>query len=128
MDSPIKSATSSPNVSPPKGRHQSPKKPDESWKVRLQVMSAGLEAMQRESKAILDRSGMTAEEMDTTLSNPSNFSPEVWQLIEESRQKAEKFKREFSQAVSGTAKASPESPKSPRTPKPKAKKNWIPIQ
>lgn len=97
------------------------------WKEQLEQLKAGLKVIEDEALAIPGKYGMTHEEMDEMLANPSNFTPENWQLIEEARVRTIKFKEELREALQITSGKS-QVPSKERVRKPKAKKNWIPVQ
>lgn len=91
-------------------------------------MQLGLQVMQREAANILEKSNLTAEEMEAALSNANNFSAQDWQLIESARQRAQLFKEEMDAVLSGTKGLIKATEKPKRSTKPKGKKNWIPVE
>lgn len=97
------------------------------WKEQLEQLKTGLKVIEDEALAIPGKYGLTHQEMDDMLANPSNFTPENWQLIQEARERTIKFKEELAEALQITSGKAPTAVKE-RVRKPKAKKNWIPVQ
>ena len=103
--------------------------PKEEKEEMIQMMTTLHEKLQQISKKTADESGMTEEELAIFAENPSNFTPEQWQLVQESKRKLYDSARQFSSSVSSEErkpKADVEA-KKPRkkTAKRKSRKDWM---
>jgi hypothetical protein len=104
----------------------------EDRKAALRMMKELLTQMDKQTKIICKKAGMTEEELVQRAANPANFVPEQWRSMQEARERLAKSGRELSGIIeeSGVGKkeshrmdSAPEEPQeSGEPPKIKGKK------
>lgn len=72
----------------------------------LHMMTTLHAKLQEMSKELTKASGLTEEELYAYSENPSNFSPEHWRLVQESRKNLYESAKKFTQAVEEQKKLS----------------------
>lgn len=101
----------------------------EERQVMLEMMQTLHKKLQLVSKKLSESTGMTEEEFRVYSENPSNFPPEQWHLIQETRKTLFDSARKLSQALEQEQQSSPDvqAPRSKpiRNPTKRAKrKDW----
>lgn len=66
--------------------------------IQEQLQSA-MSVLQEKADALVEESGMSAEEMKSYVENPSNFSPEEWSTIKQMRDNIDTFKESLKKAL-----------------------------
>jgi len=82
----------------------------EEKKEAIAMMSEMYNKMMEETKKICERSGMSEEQLLSFAENPSNFAPEQWQKIQESRDKIYKAGQNLAKEIQGPGPAKPPKP------------------
>lgn len=86
--------------------------------------------LKEKSAALAAESGMSKEELQTFMENPSNFSPEEWASIKEMKASVDGFRKELSQVVQAqevSQDVENHPGKAPHHLNPKSKRHsWIP--
>jgi hypothetical protein len=89
----------------------------EEKKEALMMMSEMYTQMMQETKKICEKTGMSEEQLANYAENPSNFSPEQWNSIQEARQKMLSAGQNLAKSVSaidpGARKAAGPAPSTP---------------
>ncbi len=80
-------------------RKEFPSASKEEKEEMIQMMTHLHSRIQEISQITAKASGMTEEELASFAENPSNFSPEQWQLIQKSRRELYDTARKFSASV-----------------------------
>jgi hypothetical protein len=80
-------------------RKEFPKASKEHREEMIQMMTHLHARLQEVSKETAEASGMTEEELSTFAENPSNFTPEQWQVVQASRRQLYDSARKFSSAL-----------------------------
>ena len=93
----------------------------------MQMMAMLYTQIMEESKKISQKSGLSEEQLMTFAENPSNFTPEQWRAIQESRQKITQAGQELAKAIEKAAKPSVPEGKEKKPPHGKApkKSKWM---
>lgn len=105
----------------------------EEKKEALMMMSEMYTQMMQETKKICEKTGMSEEQLASYSENPSNFSPEQWNAIQEARQKMLSTGQSLAKSVSaidpGARKAAAEpAPSSPESKERGEKKGGSPVK
>lgn len=99
----------------------------------IHMMRSLHKTLQDVSKVTAEMSGMTEEELNDYASNPDNFSPEQWQLVQKTRREMYDSARKFTSALE-KEKQTPHLNDVPKAPKKKAalprrrrskRKDWL---
>jgi hypothetical protein len=101
----------------------------------IEKMQDNLDAMQREAERILKKTGMTTEQMENYVNNPSNFSKEEWDRIESAKKEVKRFEEDMFKALGKDPEEMQKQAIKEKERKQKQKqrlmspkkKNWIPI-
>jgi hypothetical protein len=80
-------------------REQIAKGSDEERREAIAMMAEMYTRMMEDTKKICERSGMSEEQLLSFAENPSNFSPEQWQKIQESRDKIYKAGQNLARTI-----------------------------
>lgn len=90
-------------------RKEFPNAEKEEREEMVQMMNHLHSRLQEVAKITAEASGMTEEELNSYAENPSNFTPEQWQLVQKTRRELYDSARKFSSTM--TDKPSAEEPK-----------------
>jgi hypothetical protein len=71
------------------------------------MMAEMYKQMIAETKKITERSGLSEEQLMSYAENPSNFTPEQWKQIQESRQKISEAGQDLSKVIQELSKGGP---------------------
>ena len=114
-------------------RQEFPQASQEEREEMIQMMTHLHSKLQEVSKKTAQASGMTEDELSTFAENPSNFSPEQWQLVQATKRKLYDSARKFSSKLDeehkketpsdSTPKAAPKVIKSPM--RRGSRKDWM---
>jgi len=78
----------------------------------MQMMNHLHDRLQEISKQTAEKAGMTEDELSAYAENPSNFSPDQWQLVRETKQKLYDSARKFTASMEkGTEELKGQPPK-----------------
>lgn len=80
-------------------RKEFPTAPKEEREEMIQMMTHLHNRLHEISKATAEASGMTEEELSAFAENPSNFTPEQWQIVQKTRRELYDSARKFSSAL-----------------------------
>jgi len=109
-------------------RQEFPKAPKEEREEMIQMMTQLHAKLQEVSKKTAEDSGMTEEELAIFADNPSNFTPEQWQLVQGTKRKLYDSARKFSASLETEKGAGEAAPKKgairPRTGRRAGRKDW----
>lgn len=86
-------------------RSSFPTAPKEQRQEMVEMMSTLHGKIQEISKTVTEASGMTEEELYAYSENPSNFTPEQWRLVQDTRKDLYDSARKLSQAINEQRKA-----------------------
>lgn len=87
-----------------------------------------LDKLNQRSEELLEKAGMTREEMEVYISNPDNFTPEQWEALKNLKQAAEDLrKRTYKIAGQETVKKTIEKERKKQHQRFGKKKHWIPL-
>jgi hypothetical protein len=108
-------------------KNQIEKGTDEEKKEAMTMMADMYNQMMAETKKITERSGFSEEQLLAYAENPSNFTPEQWRQIEESKQKISEAGTDLSKALQELTKGAPPSPgaKDEKKGKKSKKSQWM---
>ncbi len=79
----------------------------EEKKEAMTMMAEMYKQMIAETKKITERSGLSEEQLMSYAENPSNFTPEQWKQIQESRQKISEAGQDLSKVIQELSKGGP---------------------
>ncbi|MBS0629832.1 MAG: hypothetical protein JSS30_06375 [Verrucomicrobia bacterium] len=81
-------------------RKEFPNADKETREEMVQMMTQLHSKLQEVAKTTAEASGMTEEELTAYAENPSNFTPEQWQLVQKTRRELYDSARKFSSTMS----------------------------
>ena len=105
-------------------KEELPKAPPSERKEMARMMQQLYAKLQEVYKIIAQRAGMTEEDLYTYSENPSNFSPDQWRLIQDTKQELFESTRQLHSKVEGKGATAPKQEKKPKTPKAK-RGHWM---
>jgi len=98
----------------------------EEKKEAVSMMSEMYNQMIAETKKITERSGVPEDQLLAYAENPSNFTPEQWQQIQQSKQKIAEAGKDLMKAFQNLAKgASPSAETEEKKGKKSKKSQWM---
>ncbi|EPP34711.1 hypothetical protein CP10139811_0742 [Chlamydia ibidis] len=105
------------------------------YETLIQKTQEKIQELDKRSQDILQKTGMTREQMEVFASNPDNFSPEEWLALENIRTSCEEYKKETEALINQlSADIGSENNSSNKkqlaqstSNKKNKKKNWIPL-
>ncbi|MDN3505971.1 MAG: hypothetical protein P0S96_01935 [Simkaniaceae bacterium] len=92
-------------------RKEFPKASKEDREEMIQMMTHLHARLQEVSRETAEASGMTEDELSSFAENPSNFTPEQWQVVQSSRRQLYDSARKFSSSLSKPEDADSKAPK-----------------
>lgn len=106
----------------------------EDREAALKMMRELFSQMQKQTRIVCERAGMTEEEMTARSENPDNFTPEQWKNMQEAKDRLTKAGQELSRAIHESSPtqqktppaAGPAPPAPPEAGKPQEKKGKTP--
>lgn len=87
-------------------RREFPKADQDQRIEMVQMMNHLQELLKKVSKKVADQTGLTEDDLYALAENPSNFSPDQWQLVQETKKKLYDSVRKFSGAMEEETKKS----------------------
>lgn len=96
----------------------------------LETLESTLNDLRSESKRIAEKAGMTQEELAAYSQNPSNFTPEEWQLLVQIREQLDSYRQQAKEIAGPQATipgAKKEATSSTGKRKGGGKKGWMPM-
>jgi len=103
----------------------------EEKKEAMMMMSQMYTRMMEETKKITERSGLSEEQLLNYAENPSNFTPEQWRQIQESKERISEAGKNLAQVIQDLAKGKPpgepseEDKKGPASGKKPKRSQWM---
>lgn len=106
-------------------RKEFPTAEKEAREEMVQMMTTLHTRLREVAKTTAESSGMTEEELSAFAENPSNFSPEQWQLVQKTRRELYDSARKFSSIMTDRPKEEGAKPKPVKSPVKRAKRqDW----
>lgn len=99
-------------------RREFPKAGQEQRVEMIQMMNELHERLKKVSKRVADETGMTEDDLYALAENPSNFSPDQWELVQETKKKLYDSVRKFSSSLEDKNKAVPQPTEAQEAKKP----------
>ncbi len=87
-----------------------PSAPKEERDEIMQMMQELHSRLQEVSKKVIEATGMSEDQVAEYSENPSNFSPEDWQLMQKTKGELYQSARKFSEALESDRKSQPPQP------------------
>ena len=113
-------------------RKEFPKAPKEEREEMIQMMTHLHTRLHEISKLTAEASGMSEDELSAFAENPSNFTPEQWQIVQSSRRELYDSARKFSSSIEkekkkmeGTEEEKPTKKAIRPRARRKRKKDWL---